>query len=96
MQGKSSLYHCVQISRTKRTVPNSKRTVQLLPAIFGHCPLGYDARATNVVTSTIEQLNDDFATNGLINLQTKDCITVPRPTIRSKYRISIHIYDKNI
>jgi len=72
MQGKSSLYHRVPISRTKRTVPNSKRTVQLLPAIFGHCPLGYEARVTNVVTSTIEQLNDDFATNGFINLPPTD------------------------
>jgi len=30
----------VPISRTKCTVPNSKRTIQRLPAIFGH-------RATN-------------------------------------------------
>jgi len=53
MQGKAHFYHRVPISRTKRTVPNSKRTVQLLPAIFGHSPLGYEARATNVDRSNV-------------------------------------------
>lgn len=57
-KGKAHFYHRVPISRTKRTVPNSNRTVQLLPAIFGHCPLGYEAQATNVASSNLSNIND--------------------------------------
>jgi len=49
-KGTAHFYRRVPISRTKRSVPNSKRTVQRLPAIFGHCPLNYETRTTNVVT----------------------------------------------